>query len=152
MVDDAVAEREIAAIMGRFLAAVSFPAGARPSYDDLHDLFVDGARLVKNSGSAPEISSLDQFIAARVETIDDGRLTSFEEVEIAAITEVFGNVAHRLSSYQKRGTTDGAPIDARGAISTQLIRTPQGWRITSMAWDDERPGLELPSRYLGAEL
>jgi hypothetical protein len=42
---------------------------------------------------------------------------------------------------------NGAAIDARGAISTQFVRTPGGWRIGSMAWDDERPGLELPARY-----
>jgi len=29
-------------------------------------------------------------------------------------------------------------------ISTQFIFTPAGWRMSSMAWDDERPGLELP--------
>ena len=47
MVDDGGADRtEISQLLGRFLAAVSFPNGARPSYDDLHDLFVDGAKLV----------------------------------------------------------------------------------------------------------
>ena len=42
---------------------------------------------------------------------------------------------------------EGATIDVRGAISTQFIRTPDGWRMSSMAWDDERPGLVLPTRY-----
>jgi hypothetical protein len=42
---------------------------------------------------------------------------------------------------------DEAAIDARGAISTQFIRTPDGWRMSSMAWDDERPGLALPTHY-----
>jgi hypothetical protein len=71
----------------------------------------------------------------------------FEEVEVADITEVFGNVAHRFSTYLKRGSMDGSAIRARGAISTQFIRTAQGWRMSSMAWDDERPGLVLPARY-----
>ena len=31
-------------------------------------------------------------------------------------------------------------------ISTQYVRTPVGWRISAMAWDDERPGLTLPQR------
>jgi hypothetical protein len=51
------------------------------------------------------------------------------------------------AAYEKRGTLNGVAIDGRGAISTQFIRTPDGWRMSSMAWDDERPGLELPSRY-----
>ena len=79
--------------------------------------------------------------------MDSGDLTEFREVELAEITEIFGNVAHRFSTYEKRGVTGGHPIDARGAISTQFIRTPEGWRMSSMAWDDERPGLELPARY-----
>jgi hypothetical protein len=31
----------------------------------------------------------------------------------------------------------GAAFAARGRIATQFVRTPGGWRITSMAWDDE---------------
>ena len=38
-------------------------------------------------------------------------------------------------------------IDARSVISTQFIRTPRGWKTSSMAWDDERPGLGIPDRY-----
>jgi hypothetical protein len=79
--------------------------------------------------------------------VDSGALTHFREVEIAAITEAFGNVAHRFSTYEKRGSMHGSEFAARGAISTQFVRTPSGWRISSMAWDDERPGLVLPDRY-----
>ncbi len=63
---------------------------------------------------------------------------------VSETTELFGNVAHRFSPYGKRGVTDRGPIEVRGAISTQFVRTADGWRISSMAWDDERPGLELP--------
>ena len=61
--------------------------------------------------------------APRRQSVDAGELTWFEEVEVAEITEVFGNVAHRLSGYEKRGAMNGERIDARGAISTQFIRT-----------------------------
>ena len=47
----------------------------------------------------------------------------------------------------KRGTVQGEAIEGRGVISTQFIRTPSGWRMSSMAWDDERPGLAIPARY-----
>jgi hypothetical protein len=103
--------------------------------------------LIKTSADTPEISTVEAFIAPRQATVDAGELTAFEEVELAEITEIFGNVAHRFSTYAKRGTLNGAAIDARGAISTQFIRTREGWRMSSMAWDDERAGLELPARY-----
>jgi hypothetical protein len=145
--DPVIRESDAAAIdelMGRFLRAVSFEHGRQPSYGDLPDLFVPSARLIRNSGASPEISTVDEFVRARQEAVDTGALTSFEEFELSETTEMFGNVAHRFSPYGKRGVTDRGPFDVRGAISTQFIRTAGGWRISSMAWDDERPGLELP--------
>jgi hypothetical protein len=138
---------DLEALTNEFLAAVSFRRGERPRYDRIRDLFIEDGRLIKASSESPEISSVDEFILPRQRTVDSGELTSFDEVEIADITEVFGNVAHRLSTYEKRGTMNGAEFAARGVISTQFVRTSSGWRISSMAWDDERPGLVLPDRY-----
>ncbi len=84
-----------------------------------------------------------KFVSARQRAVDARELTSFEETELSEITELFDNIAHRFSTYAKQGVTNGYPIDVRGAISTQFIRTPDGWRISSMAWDDERPGLAV---------
>lgn len=138
---------EMAAVLANFLAAVSFSAGDRPEYQAMRDLFSEGARLIKNSGALPEISSVDEFILPRQQQVDSGDLTSFAEVELAHITEVFGNVGHRFSTYAKRGTIKGVAFEAQGIISTQFIRTPAGWKISAMAWDDERPGVAIPDRY-----
>jgi len=137
----------MAGLLADFFAAVSFPAGGRPEYSAMHGLFSEGARLIKNSGDVPEISTVDEFIVPRQQQVDSGELTSFEEVEVAHVTEVFGNVGHRFSTYEKRGTVKGVAFEARGIISAQFIRTPSGWRISAMAWDDERPGLAIPDRY-----
>ncbi len=138
---------EIAALITAFFAAVSFEEGERPRYERIHDHFIDGGWLIKNSGATPESCSVEEFIRPRQQTVDAGELTSFYEGETAEITEIFGNVAHRLSPYEKRGTAKGESFAGRGVISTQFIRTPSGWKISSMAWDDERPGLALPDRY-----
>jgi hypothetical protein len=134
-------------LIGEFFAAVSFPQGGAPQYDRIRGIFIPEGLLIKNSGETPEISSLDAFIAPRQELVDTGRLTAFDEVELAARTEAFGNVAHRLSTYEKRGVQDGVAFSAIGIITTQFIATPAGWRITAMAWDDERPGLVVPHDY-----
>jgi len=141
--DDAA---QMASVLDTFFAAVSFPTGGRPDYSALPELFSNGARLIKNSGDLPEISTVDEFVAARQQQVDSGELTSFEEVEVAHTTDVFGNVGQRFSTYEKRGTIAGDTFGARGVISTQFIRTPAGWRISAMAWDDERPGLSIPGR------
>lgn len=140
---------ELKALADEFFQAVSFQSGQRSAYGKIHDLFIDDGKLIRNSSEVPEITSVEEFIASRQHMFASGELTSFEEIETAAITEVFGNIAHRFSTYEKRGTVRGRAIDARGVISTQFIRTPRGWRMSSMAWDDERPGLAIPDRYRG---
>lgn len=144
--DAADARAELKALIDEFFAAVSFEVGQRPAYATIRDLFVDEGRLIRNSSDVPEISTVDEFIASRQRMLAAGALTSFEETETAATTEVFGNIAHRLSTYEKRGTMHGEAIGGRGVISTQFIRTPGGWRMSSMAWDDERPGLAIADR------
>jgi hypothetical protein len=135
------------AIIDAFFEAVSFEEGSSPAYDRIRELVVPGGLLIRNSGAAPEIATVDEFIAPRQALVDSGELTSFAEFETHAITEVFGQVAHRLSTYGKRGVSGGEPFEGAGIISTQFVLTPDGWRISSMAWDDERPGLEIPARY-----
>jgi hypothetical protein len=134
-------------LINEFFRSVSFQTGETPAYCRIHELFVEEGKLIKNNSNAPEMSTIDGFIASRQRMVDSGVLTSFLEIETAEITEVFGNIAHRFSTYVKRSTVNGAVIEGRGLISTQFIRTPAGWRMISMAWDDERPGLTIPARY-----
>jgi len=139
-------------VIDAFFAAVSFEEGSTPAYDRVRELTVPGARLIKNSGDAPELATVDEFIESRQAVVDAGELTSFAEFETHAITEVFGGVAHRLSTYGKRGFANGEPFGADGVITTQFVLTPAGWLISSMAWDDERAGLDIPQRYRAADV
>ena len=143
---------ELKSLMDAFFHAVSFKAGEKPNYSRIHGLFIESGLLIKNSGTVPEISTVRQFIEPRQASVDAGELTRFHESEIAETTEVFGNVAHRFSAYVKSGTLKGVSFEARGMISTQFILTPAGWRMSSMAWDDERPGLKLAKHYQFAEI
>jgi hypothetical protein len=146
-IDEAAAERiraELAGLMAEFFRAVSFRPGTMPPYHLLHELFVAGGMLIRNNGDAPEITSVADFIAPRQFMVEIGELSYFEEVELGSSTEMFGNIAYRFSTYQKRGRMDGVDFAARGVISTQFVNTPEGWRMSAMAWDDERPGLSIP--------
>jgi hypothetical protein len=127
------------ALLRQFFQAVSFDEGQRPTYSRLHDLFIEGGKLIANTGPEPEVTGLDEFIAPRERAVDSGELTWFEEVEIDGVSVAFGGVAHRFSRYAKQGRRGGEDFTGRGMISTQFVRTPSGWRISSMAWDDERP-------------
>jgi hypothetical protein len=126
-----------------FFEAVSFEESGKPNYQRIHELFVEQGLLIKNSGQIPEISTLIAFIEPRQASVDAGDLTRFHEAELSETTQVFGSVAQRFSAYTKSGTLRGTPFNAKGMISTQFIQTPHGWRMSSMAWDDERPGLSV---------
>jgi hypothetical protein len=139
---------ELDRLTAEFFRAVSFEAGESPPYANIHALFIESGLLIKNTSVLPEISGIHQFIEPRQAMVRAGELSRFREAELSATTEVFGNVAHRFSAYAKSGTMKGVPFEARGMISTQFINTPSGWKMSSMAWDDERPGLAVPERCL----
>lgn len=119
-----------------FFRAVSFEPGGHPHYETIRGLFIPGGLLVKAVG-APEVSTVDEFIAPRLALVESGALTEFHESERSGETQTFGNVAQRWTVYDKRGVQDGVAFSAAGRISTQFVRTPSGWLMTSMAWDDE---------------
>jgi hypothetical protein len=129
---------EIAELTAGFLAAVSFEAGGRPEYGRIRELFIPQGLLIRNTGEVPEVDGVEAFIAPRQATVDSGALSEFYEGELDEVTELFGSVAHRRSGYEKRGVLEGEAFAARGVIFTQFVRTPAGWRMSAMAWDDER--------------
>jgi len=145
--EDSRARSELDALTGEFFNAVSFEKGERPAYEQLYMLFIDSGLLIKNSASTPEINTVSQFIEPRQRMVYSGQLTRFKEAEIAEITEMFGNIAHRFSTYEKQGFNSAGSFEGRGIISFQFIMTEAGWKISSIAWDDERPGLVIPGRY-----
>lgn len=102
---------QIASLTDAFFRAVSFHDGDRPEYSRIHELFIDAGLLIKNSADPPDVSTVQQFISPRQALVDDGHLTSFEEAELEHRTDIFGRVAHRLSTYVKRAVTDGTPSE-----------------------------------------
>ena len=139
---------ELDRLAGDFFRAVSFEAGQSPPYENIRALFIDSGLLIKNVGATLEISTVNEFITPRQAQVKSGALTRFRESELSERTVVFGNVAHRFSAYEKSGTLNGTLFNARGMISTQFVLTPEGWKMSSMAWDDERAGLQIPDQYL----
>jgi hypothetical protein len=145
--DREAVKSELDRLTSEFFRAVSFEEGGKPPFENLYGLFIEKGLLIKNASATPEICSVSQFIDPRKASVLAGDLTRFNESELSEITEIFGNVAHRLNSYVKSGTLKGVPFVVRGMISTQFVSTPEGWKISSMAWDDERPGFSILKNY-----
>jgi len=138
---------ELDRLTNEFFRAVSFEAGEIPPYEEIYALFIETGLIIKNTAATPEISTVRQFIEPRMAMVRSGEMTRFNETELSESTEVFGKVAHRFNSYAKSGTINGVAFTARGMVSTQFIQTPAGWKISAMAWDDERLGLSIPKQY-----
>ncbi len=137
---DVLVKDELDRLTANFFRAVTFEVGDAPPYDNIYALFIESGLLIKNTGAVPEISNVREFIEPRAAMVRAGELTRFREVELSETTVIFGNVAHRFSAYAKSGML-GVPFEGRGMISSQFVLTPGGWRVSAMAWDDERPGL-----------
>ena len=133
-----------------FLQAFSPGEDGRVSLGLLRNLFLPEAVIIKACGPTPEVYSLEAFIAPREKLLNDGTLTEFREEEVTARTDIFGNMACRLSVYRKQGRLNGQAFATNGMKTLHFVRTSAGWRMSALAWDDERAGLTIPDRYLKA--
>jgi len=125
----------------RFFLLFSNKNGITPAIENIYQLCIPEAMIIKNTGPSPEIYTLEQFIAPRKKILTDGTLIDFSEEEMAERTEIFGNIAQRFCCYKKSGILSGQPFETKGMKTIQFIKTAEGWKISSLAWDDERDGL-----------
>ena len=120
-----------------FFDAFTNRDGQLPGIDRLYDIFVPEARIFNNAGGEPVVYDVAGFVEPRRALLSGGSLTNFREAEVSERTEIFGRVAHRFSVYEKSWTSEGKHYAGRGAKTIQFVRTAQGWKISSLAWDDE---------------
>lgn len=129
--------QQIDALVTRFFSAFTSENAERDGLALLRELFVPQASIIKYAANVPEYYTLDAFIAPRAELLRNGRLRDFREWELTQQTQIFANVAQRCSTYAKSGTLDGQAFSARGVKLLQLVRAHDGWRLSSLVWEDE---------------
>ncbi len=138
------------AIMHAIYASISGPAGPR-DWPRFYSLFAPGARLIPTAhpkdGSAPHVNAMTpQQYVARVSPAFDKM--PFYETEIGRTAETFGSVTQVFSAYASRHAPGDATPFARGINSFQLFNDGTRWYVVTIYWEAERPGLEIPARYL----
>lgn len=72
--------------------------------------------------------------------------TAFLEEEIDHQCEVFGNIARVRSVYRSVYGSGPSAREGRGVNFYNLVREDGAWKIMSIVWDNERPGLALGAR------
>ncbi len=127
-----------------FFGLFSNKEGNKVDLSAIYQLFIPEGLIIKNVSSEPEIYNLHQFIEPREKMLKEGILVDFKEEELSEKTEIFGNIAHRFCLYHKSGVMSGVSFEARGMKTIQFVKTPNGWKMSSLAWDDEREGFAIP--------
>jgi hypothetical protein len=129
----------------RELFRIFSPApGATVSLQRIHDLFIPQGIIVRTCGPNAEVFSISEFIAPRELMLNDGTLVDLCEHEEWETTEIFGNVAQRFLAYRKTGVLHGKHFNTRGMQTIQFVRIEGEWKMSAMAWDDERDGVVIP--------
>lgn len=137
-------KRAIDLVAASFFQAFDNRGERAPALESLYEICIASCVVVKASGADAGIYSLREFIEPRSKLLGDGRLVDFHERERWERTDIFGDVAQRFCSYWKSGLLGGRRFEAWGMKTMQLVRTDGHWRISAVAWSDERDGLVVP--------
>ena len=132
-------------VVDTMYAMVSGPAGPR-DWALQEQVFHRDARQMRTGVDADgkawiRIMTLADYAA---DTTPFFAANDFFEVEVGRRVQQLGNMAHVWSVYEARKAPDDEVPERRGINSIQLFRNAIGhWQITSMIWDNERPGVAV---------
>jgi hypothetical protein len=130
-------QSQIEEIVRTFFDAFTSGADIEARLDGLREVLLPEALIVATCGARTSYD-VDGFIEPRRQLLTSGRVTDFREWEVDGTTTVHGDIAHRWCTYAKEWMEGGEQLTGTGAKTIQLVRTEAGWRISALAWDDER--------------
>jgi hypothetical protein len=142
-------------LLASLYAVVSGPAGQR-DWDRFRALFLPDARIgwivpeSVASGDKPARKG-DVFVLTPDIFVQQNdsyfRKHGFYERSIVKRTEEFGNLVEVWSTKESRDVKDDAH-PSRGINAFQIVHVQGRFWIASLIFDDERPGVTLPAKYL----
>jgi hypothetical protein len=136
---------------------ISGVAGKPRDWDRFRSLFLPDSRL---GVTRPEVPATKDVPARKGDAVfltpdmyvqrDDPyfKTHGFFERSVANRVEEFGNLIHVWSTYESRHAQHDAQPFTRGINSVQIVHAQGRFWIASVLWDEERPGLALPEKYL----
>ena len=137
MNNDSKAIADIDKVIQAFFAVFDNRQGNIPDFGEFGCLFFDCSMVYKREGNSVRPMGLDEFIGPRDAMLTDGTLQDFYQWEIESQTLVNGGIATRVCRYGKSGLLNGKPYSGQGNKHIQLALTHDGWKITSVVWQDD---------------
>ena len=141
---------EIDKVINNFYSYLTFKEKETPKLDKLKYIFYGKGLFVNNNADDPKSYTLLQFIDVIHTQVRTGKVLAFKEEELSSKVELFGKIAHCLSTYESGYILNGREdyITKRGINSIQLIKEKGNWKIASVIWNEENEELKLPEKYL----
>ena len=140
--------KQIDELTSELYRSICFEIGTQPPVENLINLFIPTANMIRNNGDIPETMTVNDFIVSYKDRINDGSIKSFYEGELNHITEIFGKIAHRFSTYEtKFDLTNDKPF-AIGINSIQYIKIDNEWKISSIVWNNQTKEFVISDKYL----
>ena len=130
-------------------ASITFKKGDTPNYEAIKLHFIPKAQLINYSTDTAQVFTINQFVYLFRSFVEADTVYAYSEKEIYGKNEQFGKIAERMSSYKAVANSKKKDTTETGVNSFHLIKTPTGWKISSIIWDVERKGLKVPGCYLG---
>ena len=129
-------EAEIDELADRFFDLFTTTDNRTATIHDIKEMFLTHGTLINNTSGIPEVYDLDAFIRPREELLSNGTLTDFREYEIAHHSEIHGNMALRVSSYEKSGLLNGEAFTGQGKKLMHFVKVQGRWYFASVVWSD----------------
>jgi len=134
MTDQALAK--IDGLIAAFYGVFDNRASHALKISELVAMFTPHARITRMAANGVDEWTVDEFVSPRATLLTNSTLEDFHEWEVEAKTLVSGNIASRFSRYRKQGVLSGAPYTGGGVKFIQLCNSSEGWKITSILWED----------------
>lgn len=136
---------EVRTILDMFFSAFVSGPRAHECGQVLREVMLPTAVVVRTCGGEPMSYTVEEFIAPRIELLTSGAVEDFREWVTDVRVDLFGDIAQAWCGYDKSWRQATEDHHGRGMKSIQLVRNGRGWRISAVAWDDERPGPAAPA-------
>jgi hypothetical protein len=136
---------------------ISGPASKPRDWGRFRSLFLPDGRLgviradAPATANQPAVKSDAVFLTPEMYVERDDpyfKTHGFFERSVANRVEEFGNLVHVWSTYESRHAADDPQPFTRGINSIQIVHAQGRYWVANIMWDDERPGLTLPEKYL----
>lgn len=137
--------RTIDDIVASIYEIISGEKGEERDWDLMHTVFHPDARLMYGNEKEMNFLTVNEYISRFRESLKQNK---FYEKPVNNEIDVYGNMAHVWSTYQRFSKENGGKELSSGLASIQLFHDGDRWWVLGVYWKNEMPHDPIPEAYL----